>query len=593
MDDDITSTGALYRFFNDNKCWVRGKGQPITHTILTKDKVYVRHDLQNAFHAAIARCIDDPRGLAQYPNDPPSKDPNPMMSISEVHTMVFPMFVDLDLSVDTPIMDLATKTRLGVVATAQLERFFPEREFRCVVCDKALAAKEQGDFAKIGVEWVVLTQGEKGGGDDDDEEEDGGEEGNCHDPCVIDVLLHAVLRANTLRGPSGSGAAAIPRRLQLTELEHTRLFESGVAILWTTRVFVGGCVYRPSGRWKHGLHLHWPKMLVNYDRACQMRLSVVNALQREHWPELGEANPVDPAATASTLSIRSIPWCDVVDERVYQRAENGGGLRMVHAPKATECKECTIRSASCGNCKRRNNGCIVDPAFYKLCTVLQGGDVDVETTLRFRSNAVSLLRNTSVRCWANERETEPYVPYAGCPCVPTSSSSGGGAPTMRAEDVSTPELRRHAKAQLLKHDATHYAFTTIVGIFPLGKHLVVRLSGDGAAFCLNKQACHGKSRAYMMVWRRGLRMYSDMRCYCKKREVRSLTGKACPDYKSPEKELSGDCALLFGAVWPATGGGKHPVSATPCDTKAQVTVYRMELEKKRKRAEEAAFRVSR
>ena len=166
---------------------------------------------------------------------------------------------------------------------------------------------------------------------------------------------------------------------------------------------------------------------------------------------------------------------------------------------------------------------------------------------------------------------------------------------MRAEDVSTAELRQHAKEQLLKHDATHYAFTTIDGIFPLGKHLVVRLSGDGATFCLNKQACHGKSRAYMMVWRRGVRMYSDMRCYCKKREVRSITGKACPDYKSPEKELSGDCALLFSAAWPATGGGKRPAAslATPCDTKAQVTVYRMELERKRKRAEEAAYRVAR
>ena len=49
---------------------------------------------------------------------------------------------------------------------------------------------------------------------------------------------------------------------------------------------------------------------------------------------------------------------------------------------------------------------------------------------------------------------------------------------------------------------------------------------------------------YMMVWRRGTRTYSDMRCYCRKREVRSFV--ACPDYKSPEKELSGDAAAVEG-----------------------------------------------
>lgn len=569
---DITSTGELVRFFRKHRCYV-DKGHPITHTLLTKGRLYVEPTLQEEFYASVAMCLET-LGEAQ--------PLNPMMALSEVHTMVFPMFVDIDMEVDAPHLTLATKTRMAIVATRQFERFFEERTFRCVVCDKSTTKLCDNAVAQLGKEWVPH--------DGDDGAIAWEEEESRDDQRFAVFLERAVARAASL----GDAQAAAPSRLRLTDAEYRALSEVSLPCA-TTRVRVGARTYRPSAKWKHGLHMHWPGLFVNYDRACQMRLSLINALQRERWPELQE----DEADR--------IPWHNAVDGGVYNPRENGGGLRMVGAPKAAACNKCTAGSETCDNCKRRNNRCTVDMSSrYKLCTVVQGGAVDAEATAWLSINKHALLRNTTVRCWKGERETEPYAPYAGCPRVPVgSSSSSGRAPALRVADVSTSELRRHAKDQLLQHDATRYEYTTVEGIFPLGKNLVVRLAGDGATYCMNKQGCHGSSRVYMMVWRRGARTFSAMRCYCRKREVRANTGVACPDYKSPEKELHGDRALLFAAAWPAAGGGvpggggtasnNHHKRPAPDggDTRAQVTMFREELERKRKKAEEAAQRVAR
>ena len=80
---------------------------------------------------------------------------------------------------------------------------------------------------------------------------------------------------------------------------------------------------------KNGVHLNFPKLLVNLDMALQIRFSVVNQLEKRFGQR----------------EILQNPWSDVIDKAPYFN-----GLKMIGSVKREQCKKC-------GNSKKRRHTC--------------------------------------------------------------------------------------------------------------------------------------------------------------------------------------------------------------------------------------------
>lgn len=78
---------------------------------------------------------------------------------------------------------------------------------------------------------------------------------------------------------------------------------------------------------KNGVHLNFPKLLVNLDMALQIRFSVVNLLEKRFGQR----------------EIMQNPWSDVVDKAPYFN-----GLKMIGSVKREQCNKC-------GNSKKRRH----------------------------------------------------------------------------------------------------------------------------------------------------------------------------------------------------------------------------------------------
>ena len=81
---------------------------------------------------------------------------------------------------------------------------------------------------------------------------------------------------------------------------------------------------------KSGIHMNFPRMLVNLEMALQLRFSVVTDLEKKFGQRDIETNP----------------WADVIDKAPYFN-----GLKMIGAVKSITCKKCT----SSGK-KKKNSG---------------------------------------------------------------------------------------------------------------------------------------------------------------------------------------------------------------------------------------------
>lgn len=296
-----------------------------------------------------------------------------------------------------------------------------------------------------------------------------------------------------------------------------------------------------DGMWKHGIHLHWPEVVVQVEQAFQLRLSMIVGLDRRtDWTSL--------------MGTKRPEWSSIVDEGVYRRSSNAsarsGGLRMVGAPKAKKCKACT--SDMCIDCGFHNNRHVVDTNVYALYGVMCASRLVDDSELRHDTHA--LVMATTVRRNVGVDVTPGYTPYVGCPLAPSifasSSSSSTSSRKRKAVDddvkrlgarfVHNPEIDDASVVQvvrslLLRH-SEHYERSRPSIRFD-GQAYRVTLSGDGATFCLNKQAPHNSQRVYMEIVRAGA-CISRMRCWCRCPVVRSFGAQPCSKFKSAAIELS-------------------------------------------------------
>ena len=129
--------GTTFDFFHGR--WVN-KYTPhsVTHQLLDGGNLHVSPMDMDAFRACIAK---DMRQDAVPP-------------ITENHTLVFPMYVDLDLEAKVPTLSSDAVERIAGVMNSQVQRFFEDRHplFECIVCTKTGGAKPlDGGMYKHGV----------------------------------------------------------------------------------------------------------------------------------------------------------------------------------------------------------------------------------------------------------------------------------------------------------------------------------------------------------------------------------------------------------------------------------------------------------
>lgn len=300
--------------------------------------------------------------------------------------------------------------------------------------------------------------------------------------------------------------------------------------------------------YKHGLHLHWPKILVDGDQAMRIVASMVAGLDRvDEW--------------TSHFGVSRVVWEEVFDVSVY-----GCGLRLVGAPKASKCTNCNKSSKVCSVCGLANRQHVVDPVVYDILVALVGEEENESLTHRLKSNVCSLVRKTSVRCWEGEARTPGYAVYEGCPALPDRRRGGGKRKKMMGDADASKLSAKMRKHQETTDPAVHrVARALLVELHPIyaesrmsirgdGASYTVLLTGDGAKFCINKNATHANQHVFMEIsWNKFRNQYGAfMKCWCSCPAKRH-TGVECKNFKSKPVSLTDEQVKLLFPSRPGDG----------------------------------------
>ena len=456
----------IHRFLSAANERNRRSGAAITHTYMTGAKI-VLHDggdmqeLQRLLADAIrsgAETLDPTRTCAPC--------------LTELHTHIFPLYVDVDLKVPAEALAPATVERLAAILCRQLLRFYPDADprgpmSRCVVCARSGRPTRDAD-----------------------------------------------------------------------------------------------------GRHKHGLHLHWPEVIVEVDQARQILESMTGGLDRETWTD--------------ALGVARVDWEEALDRSVYNT-----GLRVLHCPKARKCAACNGRAdAPCSACGELNNRHEIDPRVYGFCMALEGGARSEAYARELHAPLTRLVRATSVRVDARavHEVTPGYRVYDGCPPLRVGTAAGKrkrpGAPSASSaderrlprayrerEEVTDPARLAIMRRLVAQHHPEYAQSTLRVRLAEskgVGRYSVL-LSGDGARYCTNKRDYHRSNNVHMEVWRDRNHLHggvrSVMRCWCRCPAVRA-GGGPCGTYASPVVAVAtADAEVLFPA--PAQGAAAAAAAGAP------------------------------
>lgn len=288
-----------------------------------------------------------------------------------------------------------------------------------------------------------------------------------------------------------------------------------------------------ADRFKHGLHVHWPHLVVDVASARDIRHGMLAGLMAHDW--------------ARTLDVLPAEWPQAIDEAPYGER---GGLRVIGCSKKG-CEHCYARNAvACTRCLSE-----VDMRCYALLACVDAHGEREDLARRLGANASLLVRYTSVRSTARS-VTPGFAPYAGFTANVAAAGKGKrkqpscdrapAAPRTSSVQVVNRAFLAVARRHVVAH-AEQYAQAVLQMVASGKKRYRVDLLYDGARYCVNKGAEHKSNRAYMVIEKRtNGRAVSYMRCYCKCAVVREGGGVPCPMYVSKVKTLnSEDDGTLF------------------------------------------------
>lgn len=476
-------------------------GEEVTHAIMTGGKFFIPLSMFREYLSALCgdfRCSTS-------------------MCVSELHSLVFPFYLDVDLTCGLQYLPTEFSVKLVTIANAQIRKFFDEEcpdILECIICDKSHGAEMQhSSDHPCGVAWhEVCRQGE-------------------HDVLIADEEL----------------AALLDERQCLTNAE---LLRTGVYVRPAHLVITSsGRLMKPSVVWKHGFHIHWPRFNVDVDRALYVRESILAGVTRCDWEH--------------EYGLKVGDWSDVIDRSVYN-----SGLRLVGSPKSSKCKSCKAKDPSCTACRRMNNRHIINPSHYRFSVAVRDQTIDPELTAHLKGNLLFVFQKTTVRCWNDHpKMTEGWRIYPMCPGVRHDKRGGKrkqSAAHGKTQGTSTA-IVNVLRSHLTRH-AAQYTETSL-GVTRRNDTYFVKLSGDGSHYCLNKQGCHNSSTAWMCVgpmkkkarsaFNDGhIKYMSQMKCWCSKSRI-GVSGKTCKDFEEePIVLTSAETNVLYSlpSSSPASSG---------------------------------------
>lgn len=294
---------------------------------------------------------------------------------------------------------------------------------------------------------------------------------------------------------------------------------------------------------KHGIHFHWPQVIVDIDQALQIRTSLIAALEFvQDWePHFGS---------------KELNWEKFVDEAVYRT-----GLRVVGAPKAKPCPICKGGSKHCGEggCGRKNEFKIIDPSYYDFYRAFLGDEDHPKLNESLKTNKMDLVMKTSVRTDATKSQL--YTVYPGCPLYIAqggkqrkrkSDLSRLPSKLRKMEEISDPVTLSMVRELLVQHSDKYKDCHITVRVDEKREKCTVLLKGDGSTWCLNKGFdkdnpgdYHKSQHVYMVVQPiadRSNAFYSIMKCWCQCPTPRGGSEIPCKDIgfriKKPAKTLA-------------------------------------------------------
>ena len=299
--------------------------------------------------------------------------------------------------------------------------------------------------------------------------------------------------------------------------------------------------------YKHGVHLNWPHLHVEYDMAKQIREAIVFALDARIWTDaLGVPRPV---------------WDGAIDRSVYGESM---GLRVVGCPKAIKCPTCHGKMAAnritCQTCMGMNNHHVMDWRGYELAIAFLGNERS-ESYERELRNLATLVRETSIRTDPHlvSAASPGFVVYDGCVSVPSAMGLATKKHSrmsiskdekrlqscfQKHEEVYDSEIRRVVHNHLVAHSFKYAnsVFKVRVKRDSKGNPVMYRilLSGEGARYCLTKGSDHQSNNAYMDIKTsqfRDSRYDSQMFCWCLCPTPRGPLMRPCSDQTGRERRL--------------------------------------------------------
>lgn len=319
----------------------------------------------------------------------------------------------------------------------------------------------------------------------------------------------------------------------------------------------------PEGhrRIKNGIHIIWPRIVVNETRAWNMRACFLHELHNTDIPEIASA--------------MCDPWEVVVDECVFKK----NGLRMLRNRKASICKECKgvpLQKRMMNRSKRQRDGTsiIVDISPCTVCRFVgkidEGRPYKIVGVIDSPDEAASmtvLMDTYQALCATSIRL--PQEPFIGTTDQIISKDMWEHiVPFIKRRPATGTNTNRRVQMQQMLTRTSSTRNTTPLESLPLNDPIymaiveymtnhfnpphVVRnihtvpdhklfIVNTSSKWCENKKGEHGSSTVYYLFVPMGYRQ----KCWSSKGVIHHPNGVPCSTYTSELKPYACDMTAVF------------------------------------------------